>query len=149
MATRPARTTRCRRSRYGILRGPVLAGWRLLRCNPFSHGGYDPVSDQHLFRGRRAPPASLRQTPEPDIRLRQRILQPLIDFFEAILVFFYDIIGLRWGMAIIAAHDPRALGAVPADAQAVQVDAGDGAAQPEIKKLQEKYKNDKERSTRR
>ncbi len=29
--------------RYGILRGLVLAGWRLLRCNPWSHGGYDPV----------------------------------------------------------------------------------------------------------
>jgi uncharacterized protein len=37
---------------YGILRGLVLSGWRLLRCNPFSHGGFDPVSDQRLF-GRR------------------------------------------------------------------------------------------------
>ncbi len=36
--------------RFGILRGLVLAGWRLLRCNPFSHGGYDPVSAQTLFR---------------------------------------------------------------------------------------------------
>jgi uncharacterized protein len=35
--------------RYGILRGTVLAAWRLLRCNPFSHGGYDPVSGQTLF----------------------------------------------------------------------------------------------------
>jgi hypothetical protein len=34
----------------GILRGTVLAVWRLLRCNPFSHGGYDPVSAQTLFR---------------------------------------------------------------------------------------------------
>jgi uncharacterized protein len=41
--------------RYGILRGLVLAGWRLLRCNPFSHGGYDPVSAQTLFRERRSP----------------------------------------------------------------------------------------------
>jgi uncharacterized protein len=41
--------------RYGILRGAVLAGWRLLRCNPFSHGGYDPVSAQTLFRERRRP----------------------------------------------------------------------------------------------
>ena len=37
---------------YGILRGLVLAGWRLLRCNPFSHGGFDPVTDQRLFRSR-------------------------------------------------------------------------------------------------
>jgi len=37
-------------SRYGILRGLVLAGWRLLRCNPWSHGGYDPVEAQRVFR---------------------------------------------------------------------------------------------------
>jgi hypothetical protein len=36
--------------RYGILRGLVLAGWRLLRCNPLSHGGYDPVEAQRVFR---------------------------------------------------------------------------------------------------
>jgi putative membrane protein insertion efficiency factor len=41
--------------RFGILRGLVLAGWRLLRCNPFSHGGFDPVEAQRLFR---TPPAS-------------------------------------------------------------------------------------------
>jgi putative membrane protein insertion efficiency factor len=35
---------------YGILRGLVLATWRLLRCNPWSHGGYDPVEAQGLFR---------------------------------------------------------------------------------------------------
>jgi putative membrane protein insertion efficiency factor len=35
--------------RFGILRGLVLAAWRLLRCNPFSHGGFDPVSEQRLF----------------------------------------------------------------------------------------------------
>jgi putative membrane protein insertion efficiency factor len=37
---------------YGILRGLVLGGWRLLRCNPFSHGGLDPVEAQRLFRPR-------------------------------------------------------------------------------------------------
>jgi uncharacterized protein len=29
--------------RHGIARGLALAGWRLLRCNPWSRGGYDPV----------------------------------------------------------------------------------------------------------
>ena len=38
--------------RFGILRGLVLAGWRLLRCNPWSRGGFDPVEDQRLFRSR-------------------------------------------------------------------------------------------------
>jgi putative membrane protein insertion efficiency factor len=38
--------------RFGILRGLVLAGWRLLRCNPWSRGGFDPVEDQRLFKAR-------------------------------------------------------------------------------------------------
>ena len=28
---------------HGLLRGSLLAGWRLLRCNPWSRGGFDPV----------------------------------------------------------------------------------------------------------
>jgi putative membrane protein insertion efficiency factor len=41
--------------RYGIARGLVLAGWRLLRCNPWSHGGHDPVEAQRVFRARPRP----------------------------------------------------------------------------------------------
>ena len=29
--------------KYGAVKGGLLAGWRILRCNPFSKGGYDPV----------------------------------------------------------------------------------------------------------
>jgi uncharacterized protein len=43
--------------RYGILKGLVLAAWRLLRCNPFSHGGYDPVESQRLFKHHHMPVA--------------------------------------------------------------------------------------------
>ena len=28
---------------HGALKGTFLAAWRILRCNPFSKGGYDPV----------------------------------------------------------------------------------------------------------
>jgi putative membrane protein insertion efficiency factor len=37
---------------FGILRGLILAGWRLLRCNPWSHGGFDPPEQQRLFKPR-------------------------------------------------------------------------------------------------
>ena len=29
--------------KYGALKGGALALWRIIRCNPFSKGGYDPV----------------------------------------------------------------------------------------------------------
>lgn len=29
--------------KYGAIKGCILAAWRILRCNPFSKGGYDPV----------------------------------------------------------------------------------------------------------
>ena len=29
--------------KYGAFKGSLLALWRIIRCNPFSKGGYDPV----------------------------------------------------------------------------------------------------------
>jgi len=29
--------------KYGALKGTLMAAWRVLRCNPFNPGGYDPV----------------------------------------------------------------------------------------------------------
>ena len=46
---------------YGILRGSLLASWRVLRCNPWSHGGFDPVAAQTLFR-----PSDQAPKPTPD-----------------------------------------------------------------------------------
>lgn len=34
----------------GAIRGSILAVWRVMRCNPLSNGGLDPVSDRGLFR---------------------------------------------------------------------------------------------------
>jgi len=34
----------------GVIRGSVLAAWRVVRCNPFSKGGLDPVAERPFFR---------------------------------------------------------------------------------------------------
>ncbi|MGH2965249.1 MAG: membrane protein insertion efficiency factor YidD [Solirubrobacterales bacterium] len=41
----------------GVVRGGILAAWRVARCNPFSHGGYDPVEARTLFRAKPGTPA--------------------------------------------------------------------------------------------
>jgi uncharacterized protein len=43
--------------RFGAVRGLLLASWRLLRCNPFSHGGFDPVPERFTLRVHPADPA--------------------------------------------------------------------------------------------
>ena len=46
----------------GIVRGTIVAGWRLLRCNPFSAGGLDPLAERRLFRQRgERPPGHKRE----------------------------------------------------------------------------------------
>jgi uncharacterized protein len=59
----------------GPIRGLILAGWRLLRCNPFSPGGVDELSDRRLFRNtptrseraRRAAPVGGDGSSHPDL----------------------------------------------------------------------------------
>ena len=33
-------------SRFGALKGTAMTVWRILRCNPFASGGYDPVPEK-------------------------------------------------------------------------------------------------------
>jgi uncharacterized protein len=59
----------------GPIRGLILAAWRLLRCNPFSHGGIDELSDRRLFRNtptrseraRSAAPTPTHGSSHPDL----------------------------------------------------------------------------------
>ncbi len=41
-------------SRFGTLRGGLLAAWRILRCNPFGGHGYDPVPETFTLRRQKA-----------------------------------------------------------------------------------------------
>ena len=78
----------------------MLAGWRLLRCNPWSHGGFDPVEDQRLFAARSRDRAERLSSSAMPV-VFANVLQPLIDVFEQILLFFHDTVGSGWGLAII------------------------------------------------
>ena len=44
----------------GLVRGALLAAWRVLRCNPWSHGGVDHIGDRRLFRARATAPATTK-----------------------------------------------------------------------------------------
>lgn len=46
--------------RHGAARGTALATWRVLRCNPWTEGGYDPVPGSEPF-ARPLPPSDTRQ----------------------------------------------------------------------------------------
>src|SRR5579864_3634754 len=52
--------------RYGAVRGGMMALWRLLRCHPFAHGGYDPVvNNQELDFSQKAREMGLTQLALP------------------------------------------------------------------------------------
>jgi YidC/Oxa1 family membrane protein insertase len=72
-------------------------------------------------------------------------LQPLIDVFETILKFFHDTVGLQWGWSIIALTLLVRAALLPLTFKQFHSMQRLAHLQPEMKKLQEKYKNDKER----
>jgi YidC/Oxa1 family membrane protein insertase len=73
------------------------------------------------------------------------ILQPLIDVVNSVLKFFHDNVGLSWGMSIIALTiTVRAL-LIPLTYKQLKGMRALQALQPQIKEIQAKYKNDKQR----
>jgi YidC/Oxa1 family membrane protein insertase len=73
------------------------------------------------------------------------ILQPLIDIFEPVLVFFHDQASLSWGMSIVALTITIRALLLPLTLKQVKSMRGLQLIAPEMKKLQEKYKDDRQR----
>jgi len=73
------------------------------------------------------------------------VLQPLIDFFEAILKFFHNHVGASWGLSIILLTLVVRAALLPLTLRQFHSMQGLARLQPQIKELQAKYKDDKQR----
>ena len=73
------------------------------------------------------------------------ILQPLINIANGVLQFFHDSAGLSWGMSIIALTVVTRALLIPLTYKQLKGMRALQALQPELKEIQEKYKNDKQR----
>src|SRR3954471_7111916 len=73
------------------------------------------------------------------------ILQPLIDVNDAIVKFWHDTVGLGWGLSIIGLTVVVRLAILPLTFKQVRSMQGLQKLQPEMKKIQARYKEDKKR----
>jgi YidC/Oxa1 family membrane protein insertase len=73
------------------------------------------------------------------------VLQPIIDLTDAVMVFFHDHLGFSWGFSIIALTIAVRALLLPLTIKQFRSMQALQRLQPEIKKLQAKYKDDKQR----
>ncbi|HWT95278.1 MAG TPA: YidC/Oxa1 family membrane protein insertase [Solirubrobacteraceae bacterium] len=73
------------------------------------------------------------------------LIQPLIDVFEEVLIFFHDSVGLGWGFSIVALTVTIRALLLPLTLKQVKSMRGLQVIAPEMKKLQAKYKDDRQR----
>ena len=76
------------------------------------------------------------------------IFQPLIDVANSVLTFFHDTVGVGWGVSIILLTIVTRLAILPLSLKQIRSMRSLQAHQPEIKKIQEKYKDDRQRMQR-
>lgn len=76
------------------------------------------------------------------------ILQPFIDLAETVLTFFQEDVGLSWGLAIIALTFALRMLLLPLSIRGIKSMRKMQLVAPQLKELQEKYKDDKERQQR-
>jgi YidC/Oxa1 family membrane protein insertase len=82
------------------------------------------------------------------IILDSNIIQPLIDVANSILKFFYDNVYASWGLAIIFLTVVTRLAILPLSLKQIRSMRSLQAHQPEIKRIQERYKDDRQRLQR-
>ncbi len=76
------------------------------------------------------------------------ILQPLIDLADTVITFFHDDVGLSWGWSIVALTFTTRLLILPLSVSQIRSMRALQAYSPQIKAIQERYKDDKQRQQR-
>ena len=76
------------------------------------------------------------------------VLQPLIDVANAILTFCHDDLGVGWGISIIFLTIITRIVILPLSLKQIRSMRSLQAHQPEIKRIQQKYKDDRQRMQR-
>ncbi|HEY8467558.1 MAG TPA: YidC/Oxa1 family membrane protein insertase [Solirubrobacterales bacterium] len=76
------------------------------------------------------------------------VLQPLIDLAEAVILFFHDTVGLSWGLSIVALTFATRIVILPLSISQIRSMRALQAYAPQIKAIQERYKDDKQRQQR-
>ena len=76
------------------------------------------------------------------------IFQPLIDVADSVIVFFHDNVGLSWGLSIVALTIVTRIVILPLTIRQIRSMRALQAFQPQIKAIQEKYKDDRQRMQR-
>jgi YidC/Oxa1 family membrane protein insertase len=79
------------------------------------------------------------------VPITANVLQPLIDVFESVLIFFHDSIGASWGLSIILLTIVVRAALLPLAVKQFRSMQALQRIAPHLKVLQEKYKNDKQR----
>jgi YidC/Oxa1 family membrane protein insertase len=76
------------------------------------------------------------------------IFQPLIDVADSVLKFFHNDVGLSWGLSIVFLTIVTRMAILPLSLKQIRSMRALQAHQPEIKKIQQKYKDDRQRQQR-
>jgi YidC/Oxa1 family membrane protein insertase len=82
------------------------------------------------------------------ILLLANIFQPLIDVADTVIVFFHDSVGLGWGPAIVALTFVTRIAIIPLSIKQIRSMRALQAYAPQMKEINEKYKDDPQRKQR-